>query len=190
LTARKKTDNLSVGIKSLIKLSKKDYYICTMPNYEKATQAASDLLQKFGYAAPPINPARISEELGVGVVFAEFPEKFKNVSGFYDPSEDSIFVNSAEHPRRQTFTIAHELGHSILHKEWAMSAEYKVLLRDQDLAVKDPIEQEANAFAAHLLVPRDMLDKYRRVASVEELSNLFAVSMPVIRNRLKFEFRI
>jgi Zn-dependent peptidase ImmA (M78 family) len=62
------------------------------------------------------------------------------------------------------------------------------LLRDQSLTTKDPIEQEANAFAAHLLVPRAMLEKYRGLASIAELSELFAVSMPVIKNRLRFEF--
>lgn len=154
-----------------------------MPDYLKAKTEAARLIVKFGYSAPPINPVRIAEELGCRVVFAEFSADDQNVSGFYDALEDSIYVNADENPRRQTFTIAHELGHRIMHREWAASNDYHVLLRDQDLLVNDPREKEANTFAANLLVPSAMLNKYRKLATAEELSNLFAVSMPVIRNR-------
>lgn len=92
---------------------------------------------------------------------------------------------------RQTFTVAHELGHKVLHEEWAKSSDYKVLLRDQLLTGDDDFyEKEANAFAANLLVPRKMLDQFWRTATVEQLSQLFAVSVPVIKNRLAFEYGV
>ena len=50
----------------------------------------------------------------------------------------------------------------------------------------DPIEKEANAFAADLLVPLNMLHLYRKYATEEDLAKLFAVSSEVIRYRLKF----
>jgi Zn-dependent peptidase ImmA (M78 family) len=99
-------------------------------------------------------------------------------------------VNGEEFALRQTFTIAHELGHKILHEEWAKSADYKILYRDQLLNDDDPHEKEANAFAAHLLVPRAMLDLYWDKLSLTELSKLFAVSVPVIKNRLSIEYGI
>ena len=64
--------------------------------------------------------------------------------------------------------------------------KYKVLLRRP---VKEggysPEEQEANCFAAHLLVPSDVLQKYKDVPC-EICAALFAVSRDVIiysRNR-------
>ena len=68
--------------------------------------------------------------------------------------------------------------------------EYKVLMRAPLGGVKDPLEQEANAFAANLLVPRQFLDRYYRIASSAELARLFIVSEEVIRYRLKLEYDI
>lgn len=158
-------------------------------DFDKAIREAKRVLDDFGFSAPPINPVTIARELGARVSFVSMP-KHPNVSGFYDAQDDAIYITKGEYPKRQTFTIAHELGHRLLHRDWAASNDYRVMLRDQSQMILDDKEQEANAFAAHLLVPRDMLNDYRRVASIEELSNLFIVSMPVIRNRLRREFGV
>jgi Zn-dependent peptidase ImmA (M78 family) len=156
-------------------------------DFAGAVREARKILDEFGFSAPPINPVTIARELGVKVSFVSMP-KHPNVSGFYDAQDYAIYVAKGEYPKRQTFTIAHELGHRLLHREWAAGNDYRVMLRDQSLMILDDKEQEANTFAAHLLVPRDMLDEYRHIASTEELSRLFMVSMPVIRNRLRREF--
>lgn len=158
------------------------------PNFAKAKKQAMDLLQKYAIEHPPVDPVDISRRLGVEVLFVEFDEQDKNISGFFDAVENTIFVNKSEFPLRQTFTVAHELGHKILHEEWAKSSEYKMLFRDQDATDPDPHEKEANSFAAHLLVPRFMLDQVWTKYSVEQLSKLFAVSVPVIKNRISFEY--
>lgn len=157
------------------------------PDYQRAKREAICLLQKFGLEKPPVNPMEIAQHLGVKISFVEFERKLNNVSGFYDFEEDTIFVNMEEYPLRQTFTIAHELGHRILHAEWAKSADYKVLMRG-DAGTDDPKEAEANTFAANLLVPRFMLDKYWDELSATQLSQLFVVSVPVIKNRISFEY--
>jgi Zn-dependent peptidase ImmA (M78 family) len=157
------------------------------PDYSKVRHEVSHLLNNFGLTEPPVNPVSIARDLGINVVFAVFSPDLDRVSGFYDAEEDTIYVNKNEYPLRQTFTIAHELGHRVLHAEWAKSTEYKVLLRD-DIFNDDPVEKEANAFAAHLLVPRFMLDKYWKDTKIEKLSELFAVSVPVIQNRISFEY--
>ncbi|MCF0070694.1 ImmA/IrrE family metallo-endopeptidase [Dyadobacter sp. CY261] len=157
------------------------------PDYQRAKSEAYCLLQEFGLEKPPVNPMDIAKRLGVAVSFVEFEKKLNSISGFYDFEEDTIFVNMNEYPLRQTFTIAHELGHRILHAEWARSSDYKVLMRE-DTATNDPKEAEANAFAANLLVPRFMLDKYWQGLSASQLSELFVVSVPVIKNRISFEY--
>lgn len=156
-------------------------------DYIKATNAALELIKNLSYLIPPINPAKIATEIAVEVYFAEFTGNYTNVSGFFDAFNNKIYVNKAESPTRQAFTIAHELGHKILHEEWAKSNDYKFLLREKlELPSKDWHEQEANTFAANLLVPEKMLSKYRNIASIGELARLFSVSESVIRNRLKF----
>lgn len=160
---------------------------CTA-DFRKAKNAALEILNDLGFKTPPINPIDIAVALGTSVFFSDF-DGFDKVSGFYDAEDNQIYVNKNELPQRQTFTIAHELGHMVLHKEWAMSQDYKVLLRESlEFPSKDKYEREANTFAANLLVPNFLLRKYVDVASVPELSNLFMVSKTMIQNRIKFEY--
>ncbi len=158
------------------------------PDWAKAQREAHRILEESAIVEPPVNPTRIARDLGTNVYFVTFAPQSSNISGFYDCDENAIFVNKDEYPLRQTFTIAHELGHSILHGEWARSSEYKILLRNSSATSEEVHEREANAFAAHLLVPRFLLDKYRNRLSADQLSTLFAVSAPVIKNRLAFEY--
>lgn len=157
------------------------------PNYARVRAQVSEIREQFGLIEPPVNPVDVARGLGINVHFVEFEPDFANVSGFYDPDENAIVVNKQEFPLRQTFTIAHELGHALLHREWAASEGYRVLMRDDQTDHGEPHEREANAFAAHLLVPRDVLDKYSGL-SPQDLSRLFAVSVPMIKNRLMFEY--
>jgi Zn-dependent peptidase ImmA (M78 family) len=158
-------------------------------DFAKSEARAREVLESMGIDRPPVDPVMIARDMGVHVVFAEFTGRSRAISGFYDAEEDRIYVNREEHPKRQTFTVAHELGHRLLHREWAASNDYKLLLRDT-AEPPDCYEQEANAFAAHLLVPRDMLAQYHLAAGVPELADLFLVSAQVIKNRLDSESRV
>jgi Zn-dependent peptidase ImmA (M78 family) len=160
------------------------------PDYARVKREVRRLHEEFNITNPPVDPVRIARGVGVSVYFAVFEATKQNISGFFDCDERAIFVNKDEYPLRKTFTIAHELGHKILHEEWAKSNEYRVLLRDSDIQSDDFHEKEANAFAAHLLVPRFLLDRYWQWLSPEQLSTLFAVSVPMIKNRLSFEYGI
>jgi len=159
------------------------------PDYRKVKREVKRLLDKYVTDAPPVDPKEIAQKLGINVKFVSFNEALSDkISGFYDIDSNTIFVNEEEYPLRQTFTIAHELGHALLHKDWSGSESYKVMLRKTRYD-PDPYEKEANAFAANLLVPRSLLAKYLSLP-VHKLSAIFAVSVPVIKNRLCFEYGI
>ena len=84
------------------------------------------------------------------------------------------------------FTIAHELGHYFLHKDWIEKGKYEILMRNTSFRTGNSLEKiEANTFAVHLLVPDFMLNKYKKVSSFYELSILFGVSQPVIKFRVE-----
>src|SRR5258708_2648089 len=85
-----------------------------------------------------------------------------DVSGilFRDGSHHVIGLNSAHPPVRQRFTIAHELGHRTLHpgRELILDVPVRVNLRDKTSSMASDIEElEANAFAAALLMPQQMI---------------------------------
>lgn len=167
-----------------------------IPDFKKAQTKALEILDQFGYTSPPVDPVKIARDLGIRVFFADFKDEDDKISGFFFAEKNEIYINKHEYPQRQTFTIAHELGHKFLHEDWLKSSDYKVVFRTSLLPIydsdnehkKDSKEVEADTFAANLLVPRFMLDQYHKFASTEELAKLFMVSMPAIRNRLKFEY--
>lgn len=160
------------------------------PNYRRAEQEAQRILDDMAVTAPPINPVQIAELLGLNVIFATFSGKSRGISGFFDCEENAIFVNEEEFPLRQTFTVAHELGHSVLHGDWARTEDYQVLWRDPTKQHQDFREKEANAFAASLLMPRELMDQYWEKLSPAQLSRLFAVSVPAMKNRLSYLYGI
>jgi len=162
------------------------------PDYALVKNRVAQVIAENSIIAPPIKPRPIAIAYGLRVLFAGFPESIENISGLYDVRTNEIIVNREDPASRQTFTIAHELGHFLLHKELyeRYPEDYRVLSRAPIRASKDPLEQEANAFAAHLLVPRKFLDQYRDIADSRELSRLFIVSEEVIRYRLQLEYGI
>jgi len=75
-------------------------------------------------------------------------------------NEWAILVNSQHHPNRQRFTIAHELGHLLLHGYRTPHADTQFRLRDARSSEGSVLEEiQANRFAAELLMPRTMILK-------------------------------
>lgn len=161
-----------------------DEMMLANPRWELAERRANELSEPF--TAPPIPVLEIAESHGVDVVFADFDNAGEKVAGFCDFQNGRIYVNDADRLARQTFTIAHELGHWILHRSYFESAPqlYQILPRFQRVARHNPFEQEANCFAANLLVPARLLKPVRN-APVAQLADIFAVSREMMENRLK-----
>lgn len=158
-------------------------------NYSLAKEKAAIVLLENSIIAPPILAYKLCENYNIKIKLAIFNED--NISGMMNFKTNTIYVNTDESPKIINFTIAHELGHYFLHKDFylANSDKYEVLYRKPiDSQENTYMETEANTFAAHLLVPKKVLDKYHEIASIESLSNLFAVSEDVIRYRLRFEY--
>ena len=76
--------------------------------------------------------------------------------------ENTIFINAsvAEHEGRYNFTVAHEVGHHVLHKDLYMSVyagQNGIMCRDQ--AKKPMVERQADRFAAALLMPSSEISR-------------------------------
>ena len=140
------------------------------------------------YSSPPIPVLEIAEENGIKVRFVDFGPYSTKVSGYCDFREYEIFVNGEEVPRRQSFTIAHELGHWFMHRGIFIENPemYPVLLRTNNADSNNPLEKEANAFAAHLLVPNRLLKPVQsQGVNATVLANLFFVSRSMMELRMR-----
>jgi Zn-dependent peptidase ImmA (M78 family) len=105
-----------------------------------------------------------------------------------------IGVNSSHAPVRQRFTIAHEIGHLIMHKGTPVFVDRLIRVDRRD-GTTSKQERDANAFAAELLMPRGFItariaaltDKRSGIAPerlIEQLAEEFGVSLLAMSYRL------
>jgi hypothetical protein len=135
----------------------------------------------------PVDIVGLSRALGVEVHQAKLGnnsgEIFRDLvrGGF---SGYSILVNSADPRIRKRFTVAHELGHFLRHRN--RISNRLVDDRMYRSRLDHTREAEANRLAADLLMPRRLIGQFRRsgVVSVEELASRFEVSVDAMEIRL------
>jgi Zn-dependent peptidase ImmA (M78 family) len=163
----------------------------------KGADAARELLAQAGHPLPPIPVEELARQRGARLSFEPFEG---DVSGMILRDEERIVigVNSAHAHTRQRFTIAHELGHLLLHegRRIIIDRSLRLNLRDSRSALATSREEiAANAFAAELLMPEAILrEEVARVVErrpgisdtylVQELARKFDVSEQAMTYRL------
>jgi Zn-dependent peptidase ImmA (M78 family) len=134
-----------------------------------------------------IDLKRVAKKLGIKIVPNPFSE---NISGVFFRKDNKLFlgVNSDHHIHRRRFTIAHEIGHYILHSgeilHYDTNELEKIYLRSDNIS--SPEEAEANHFAAELLMPEELIHKFieNDEKSIKVLAERFNVSEDAMRYRL------
>jgi len=151
-------------------------------------------LAKHGFTDLPVDVARLAKLESVEVDQADFGDEISGVL-MKDGDRAIIGVNARHAPTRQRFTIAHELGHFLLHtsRDLFVDKDYIVHFRDETSSTGvDPIEVEANQFAAEVIMPADKVRELfnaRRFdiddeAALRRLAAKFTVSPTAMAVRL------
>jgi hypothetical protein len=162
-----------------------------------AKQLLAEYDSSFGLTSTPPIPvddiARSLLVLWIGEAddlrsVAGAPTDQGRLSGLLVPNEMTVWLDRAESARslgRRRFTIAHEIGHFVLHAARSPRATAKYC-RGSDLERSDSIEGEANRFAAELLMPEPLLEQEARQCgcNIALLAERFAVSVPAMKLRL------
>ena len=124
----------------------------------KAINAARSLAKKYNLV-PPVNVEALIKDMGI--TLEDTP--LESMSGFAYQKEGNrvIGVNKGDGAARKKFTMAHELGHMIVHTRDDVTFDKNfVYFRDSRSSTGLlPKEVEANAFAAELLMPAERLTK-------------------------------
>lgn len=158
---------------------------------------AQALLRDHQITAPPVPVERVARGLSAQLRFAPLD---RELSGMVYVKEGTpiIGVNAIHHPNRQRFTIAHECGHLILHRDQVtrevhVDKAFPMLMRDAVSAASvNEMEIEANLFAAELLMPEFLLTEalgnapfdIDDDATVSALARRFRVSLSAMQFRL------
>ena len=121
---------------------------------------ANKILKKVNIKKYPVDIEKITKNLGIEIRKMKFSND--NVSGAIKikgkQGKPIIVVNEDHHEHRQRFTIAHEIGHFILHSIGGMHVDSNnVYFRDANATsnTSNIKEIQANQFAAELLMPRE-----------------------------------
>lgn len=128
----------------------------------RGERAASALLTRLGIDSAPIQVEDIARDLGIIVTKERLAADLSGLLIRQPGATPVIGVNTLHHPRRQRFSIAHELGHNELnHKgEVIVDSGIRVNRRDpKSQTASDAEEREANAFAAALLMPASQVQR-------------------------------
>lgn len=124
------------------------------------------LLDAAKVDAPPVPVDQLIRAQGVEIAKKRFDDETSGLI-YVDPKNGHavIGLNVSHSKTRQRFTLAHELGHFMLHKRsegglHVDERDFFVRFRDQHSADgSDREEREANAFAAELLMPTSFLER-------------------------------
>jgi hypothetical protein len=146
----------------------------------RATQLLNHIPGAF---RAPVDVEAIAATLGIDVVGDEMPEDgLIEYDGVNAPTVR--LGNASASVKRRRFTLAHELGHAVLHLK---IGEACAMPRDTfGEGTSPPLEAQANAFAANLLVPFELLDIIgpRVVWNIDALVDAFGVSKSMIYIRM------
>lgn len=139
----------------------------------------------------PISLSALAADLGLQIISAKLPN---GISGEIRPDPNTragfiIRVNKADPARRQRFTVAHEIGHYLLHRdEIGDGITDDVLYRS---SLSDSREAQANRLAADLLMPSAIVRHWKEKARSMEAEDLvgfladkFNVSTAAMKIRL------
>lgn len=162
---------------------------------KRIEKQAQKILTDLNIESLPIPIHNIIESRGIAMKAYDLGD---DVSGLLviESGKGVIGYNPNELMVRQRFTIAHELGHYELHRhedELFVDKNFKVLFRDQNSS-KGEIkkEQEANAFAAAILMPEHLVRReieknsfdLTDEDSMKKLAKTFHVSLPAMTFRI------
>jgi Zn-dependent peptidase ImmA (M78 family) len=165
-----------------------------MSDPSPAEQRAIELLDETGTLQTPVPVEQIAAAKGAQITYAAFEG---DVSGVLYRESDRILigVNSTHAPTRQRFTMAHEIGHLVMHEGRPVVVDRLVRVNLRD-GTSNQEEIEANAFAAELLMPRRLIsaqiqrlvERARPIVPQElvaELAGAFRVSLEAMSYRLE-----
>ena len=104
---------------------------------------------------PIANLVAVLENEGLRVVGADLPEDDVDGAFLFVPEYESAvaLINRAKPSLHQRFTLAHEYGHLLLHRNRAEIWERDIFHANM------PEELQANAFAAAFLMPKPLIER-------------------------------
>lgn len=156
---------------------------------ESIEKVASDLHKDYANQKSLITIGQLknlAESVGASVELVVFTPDTVSARVSGKNGSYKIQISQNEPLPRQKFSLAHEIGHIILHdvdkKEFVEYRKPILDYADPSLLYK---ETQANAFAAALLIPKEeAINVWDSVRDIDDFAEMFEVSKAAAYNRL------
>lgn len=135
----------------------------------------------------PVDPFLIAAMNNISVIYDPSLQE-KGISGSISKVDELAFAEIRLNPFdsyfRKRFTMAHELGHFFLEHQFPLNREDRMANFN---LIADPVETQANNFAASLLMPREFVEyiMFTLKSDFKEMARKLEVSTPALGYRLK-----
>jgi len=164
-------------------MARESSYLSLVPDFATAVKRAHRLLKEEEIKRLPVDPFQIARNRGWGPIpyyYNESPDSSLKY-GFIMPNEDGdykIYFNEyAKNEEQKRWTIAHEIGHMVLH---IGKYDFSQIHKDEKLYGK--LEVEAHYFAAELLAPMALL-KIMGVTRTHEIASVCEINLDAAAKR-------
>lgn len=119
-------------------------------------------------------------------IIIRYEDLASDISGKLEKEDDMwVMTVNSKHPHvRQRYTLGHELGHYLNHRNSVKSFKDSVFFRSNQ---KSSMEYMADQFAARLLMPESDINTLFKsgVKTVKEMASKFDVSLEAMKYRLE-----
>lgn len=146
----------------------------------------------------PVPVVAIAEDLGIGIYATNNFKRSESGSIRKDPEGYTIYIKENDSPARKRFTIAHEIGHYLMHSDLLDSGNELVdnvkqpfIQLNRKAGKKETFaeqerEVQANQFAAELLMPEQEFKKnWENAVAIDDVASKFDVSPSAATVRAK-----
>lgn len=157
---------------------------------ERLEELTSEILLNNDMYKIPVDVIKIANANDIKVYEGNLDKKISGAIRYKkEECKFEILVNKNDVKTRQRFTIAHELGHFFLHKDFLESEELHVDIMyraaEKETDEEKEREREVDYFAGALLMNRTLLEKmHNENNSIQELADIFNVSISAMTVRL------
>ena len=158
------------------------------------TQSPKDALSviKTYWNEMPVPVDTIAWHLGLGPTAMPLADKVSGAIRRRPNGGYEILVNSTHAESRKRFTVAHEIGHYVYHRDrLGLGTGDTLAFRTDGSDYPNPHigpreEREANTFAANLLMPKHLLDRLRAEGITDHgaMARRLGVSTAALRIKL------
>lgn len=137
---------------------------------QRVRAMAQGYIQKYDVREPPTPVDQIIVAEGITIAPMHWGRNYP-LDGLLVRSERVIAINLDKPPRRQRFSLAHELGHYALNHDYLKQLGTEIDIDHPPEATHcghTPLEAEADEFANELLVPIALLQQFRKASAPKQ----------------------